>query len=333
MELHYFLTTNGSSRHKTYTTTALSGYKDVIYLEGYPRKKAETLVRECYAIAKQNKMDVEIIHNCLDNSLEGILLPQLQTALMNFPIYEQGLSLAALFKNEALKKYRDYMEKAYACFAEAKEIHDEWENIYINSTNYTALDQFTEETAVMLLADKRTDHKGSLCDRFLGAATINGSVDYIDILSADIKRYLIKGRPGTGKSTLLKKIAQSAYNRGFHTERYHCSFDPNSLDMIIIREAGICLFDSTAPHEYFPSRTTDEVLDLYATAVQPDTDRVYQKELSHIANEYKKKINMATENLILANTACNQAEETYTTMIDTDQLVSARKNIVTRLFP
>ena len=32
----------------------------------------------------------------------------------------------------------------------------------------------------------------------------------------------------------MKSIAQKAFDLGYHIERYHCSFDPNSLDMIVI---------------------------------------------------------------------------------------------------
>ena len=89
--------------------------------------------------------------------------------------------------------------------------------------------------------------------RFLGAATPVGAVDFVPNLTEDVpKRYFIKGRPGSGKSTMLKKIVAEGEKRGFDIEVYHCGFDPNSLDMIIIRELGIAIFDSTAPHEILP---------------------------------------------------------------------------------
>ena len=34
----------------------------------------------------------------------------------------------------------------------------------------------------------------------------------------------------------------------FDVEIYHCGFDPHSLDMVIVREVGIAIFDSTSPH-------------------------------------------------------------------------------------
>ncbi len=51
--------------------------------------------------------------------------------------------------------------------------------------------------------------------RFLGAATPEGPKDFIQNLTGDVqKRYFIKGRPGSGKSTMLKKIAAAAQESG-----------------------------------------------------------------------------------------------------------------------
>ena len=66
--------------------------------------------------------------------------------------------------------------------------------------------------------------------------------------------YGIIGANGAGKSTFLKKLAVAGLSAGFDVEIYHCSLDPKSLDMIIVRELSLCVFDSTAPHEFFPER-------------------------------------------------------------------------------
>ena len=77
-------------------------------------------------------------------------------------------------------------------------------------------------------------------------------MDYVPNLTENIrKRYFLKGRPGR-KINSFEKLASVALNRGFDVEIYHCGFDPNSLDMVILRELDIAIFDSTAPHEYFP---------------------------------------------------------------------------------
>lgn len=62
--------------------------------------------------------------------------------------------------------------------------------------------------------------------------------------------YIIKGGPGTGKSSLMKRYARRAELDGGRCEYYYCSSDPESLDGVLIfgsdRITGI--LDGTAPH-------------------------------------------------------------------------------------
>lgn len=60
--------------------------------------------------------------------------------------------------------------------------------------------------------------------------------------------YIIKGGPGTGKSTFMRKIGKAAEERGMSPEYYFCSSDPSSLDGVMIREISAAIVDGTAPH-------------------------------------------------------------------------------------
>ena len=62
-----------------------------------------------------------------------------------------------------------------------------------------------------------------------------------------LRRYLIKGGPGTGKSTLMRRISDEAEASGFDVVRYRCSSDPSSLDGVVIN-GKVAVIDSTAPH-------------------------------------------------------------------------------------
>lgn len=69
----------------------------------------------------------------------------------------------------------------------------------------------------------------------------------------DFKRlYILKGGPGTGKSTLLDSLAARAERDGYEFETLLCSSDPASLDGIIIRSLGIAVIDGTPPHSQDP---------------------------------------------------------------------------------
>lgn len=64
--------------------------------------------------------------------------------------------------------------------------------------------------------------------------------------------YIIKGGPGTGKSTLMKKIVEVSQKNKIKTELIYCSSDPHSLDAVIFPEIKKCIVDGTAPHTLDP---------------------------------------------------------------------------------
>ena len=58
----------------------------------------------------------------------------------------------------------------------------------------------------------------------------------------------IKGGPGVGKSTFMKKIGESMLQEGHDVDFMHCSSDNNSLDGIVLRDKKIAMIDGTSPH-------------------------------------------------------------------------------------
>ena len=63
--------------------------------------------------------------------------------------------------------------------------------------------------------------------------------------------YVLKGGPGTGKSSLMKKISKEFTESGYRIEEIYCSSDPHSLDGVIIEKNNkkIAIIDGTSPHE------------------------------------------------------------------------------------
>ncbi len=64
--------------------------------------------------------------------------------------------------------------------------------------------------------------------------------------------YILKGGPGTGKSTFMRGIAKVAKEHGFDVEYYFCSADTNSLDGVKIPALGVAVIDGTPPHAREP---------------------------------------------------------------------------------
>ena len=85
---------------------------------------------------------------------------------------------------------------------------------------------------------------------FAGANTGRGFIGVYDTIADEGARehvYIIKGASGTGKSTLMRKIAEEAETAGYPVRRYLCGSDPTSLDAVVLDER-IVVLDGTAPH-------------------------------------------------------------------------------------
>jgi hypothetical protein len=76
--------------------------------------------------------------------------------------------------------------------------------------------------------------------------------------------FCIKGGPGVGKSTFMKKIGQAMGEKGHPVEYLHCSSDPGSLDGLVIPELNIAFIDGTSPHVVDPKNpgAVDEIINL-----------------------------------------------------------------------
>lgn len=66
------------------------------------------------------------------------------------------------------------------------------------------------------------------------------------------RAYILKGGPGTGKSTFLRTIAKACDEAGVGYECVPCASDPASLDAVRIESKKICIADGTAPHVLEP---------------------------------------------------------------------------------
>lgn len=90
---------------------------------------------------------------------------------------------------------------------------------------------------------------------FLAANSCDGFVSYFNSAynSKDgWQAYIIKGGPGTGKSTFMKRVAVCAEGKGLEVEYCYCSSDPDSLDAVIIPQLKIIIMDGTSPHTVDP---------------------------------------------------------------------------------
>lgn len=130
---------------------------------------------------------------------------------------------------------------------------------------------------------------------FAGSNTCRGFYGVFDSvfdLSRLNRLFILKGGPGVGKSSLMKRAAQYAEGLGLTVDRCHCSSDPESLDGIIIRSIGVALMDGTSPHSTDPvlPAAADEIINL-GTGLDEEKLKVRRKALEALGFEIKKQFN------------------------------------------
>ena len=115
-------------------------------------------------------------------------------------------------------------------------------------------------------------------DFFLGATTPAGFKGYFAPLRREpgMQLVLLKSGPGCGKSTLMKRLARAAQDKGEPIQRIHC----DSLDGVVFLRQKRAIIDATAPHVVEPEApgADERVLSLYHTidadALHPHKDEV-----------------------------------------------------------
>ncbi|MGG1657936.1 hypothetical protein [Brevibacillus sp. NRS-1366] len=354
-ERHIFAAGNTARGYRTFYDSVLEGMERVYILTGVVEGITSGLIETIGNELGRKTNHIEWIHSpFMNGQYDGVIFHEWKAAIMDgsYPriwrpsapgVTEIQVNLQTCVGIDQLTRYKGQIgawyeeifrisEEAYAAYGEALRIHDEWEAPYIANLDREKANRVTEEVLALFFGDESLGKESRVRRMYLGAATPQGPVDHIMQLTDHLeKRYFLKGRPGSGKSTMLKKLVSEAQKRGFEAEVYHCGLDPHSLDMVIVPEKGLTIFDSTAPHEYFPSKETDEVIDMYERAITPGTDEKYQEELMDIKVRYRQKMQEATALLGGAKELREQLNNVYQEVTDQPRLKAVAQAIMSRL--
>lgn len=133
---------------------------------------------------------------------------------------------------------------------------------------------------------------------FAGTNSAYGFHSFFDgYITDDVRRiFLLKGGPGSGKSTFMRKVAEALLHDGYNLELLQCSADSSSIDGFFAPEAGIVMLDGTAPHVIDPHwpGAIDEIIDLDrysdSAGLTPLRDKIVQHTTSS-RNYYKHAYN------------------------------------------
>ncbi len=132
----------------------------------------------------------------------------------------------------------------------------------------------------------------------LGSNTKQGFVSLFNELRDPIRGkrlYLIKGGPGSGKSSLMRRVLKVFEEENHSLEYIHCASDPGSLDAFIDHYLGIAMVDATSPHIMDPEYPGAYDIIINMADCWDDTTLIQHKnEIIHLSNSISTCHKMAT---------------------------------------
>ncbi|MDD6035066.1 MAG: hypothetical protein PUC30_02540 [Lachnospiraceae bacterium] len=167
---------------------------------------------------------------------------------------------------------------------------------------------------------------------FSGSNSGDGFFNYFDGIVppwAHLKRYfMIKGGPGVGKSTLMKRVAEKAEQAGEEVERFYCSGDPDSLDAVRLVEREIVFADATAPHCMDP-RFPGAVEEIVNLGEQIDRARIvkYRDAVEMLFNKNKESYRKAYAFLGAAKALETERYKEIASCADNEKIAKCAKEI------
>lgn len=340
---------NTSKGFYSFYENVLEDLERIFILKGGPGTGKSSMVKKLGKKYFHNGYDITYLHCSSDtNSLDGVIIDG-RFAIVDgtaphvidpkLPgIVDEIINLGDCWDREKLLPYKKdiaemrsqitlHYKKAYEFFKEAKKIHDQWEDIYLSEMDFEEANTVTKNLIKLIVGNKK-GKGGKRSDMFFGAITPDGPINLYEHLTEGVNtRFIVKGRPGTGKSTMMKKIAQGALEAGFDTEIYHCSFDPNSLDMVLIPSLDVVILDGTAPHILNPKKPMDIVIDMYSLCLPMDIDHRRKDELEAITEKYHKAFKSGIPHLAEARDLHKEIEKYYIAAMDFSKVELKQKYI------
>lgn len=172
---------------------------------------------------------------------------------------------------------------------------------------------------------------------FFGANNKNGYCSfYADVYDPYKKgnHIILKGGAGTGKSTLMRKVAEKLEKKGFYVERGYCSADPQSLDVVNAPEINFSVFDGTLPHTFEPTLpgVNEHIVDL-SVAWNKDYLKSHRKEICELTKKNKELHRITSEYLSVAANIERESTLICADFVNEEKVERYVKRLCSRLLP
>jgi predicted ATPase len=145
--------------------------------------------------------------------------------------------------------------------------------------------------------------------------------------------FVIKGGPGVGKSSFMKKLSEKFVALGYDVEHHHCSSDNNSLDGLVISKLKVALLDGTAPHIVDPIHpgAVDEILHLGDFWNEAGI-KEHKQEILKLNGEIGRLFKKAYQYLYAANDIYKTWSDTQKMAFDTYKATKKTNELIDTIF-
>ncbi|APC08971.1 PRK06851 family protein [Neomoorella thermoacetica] len=333
----------------------------IFVVKGGPGVGKSTFMRKIGEAMLERGFDVEF-HCCSsdNDSLDGVVIPKIRVAIIdgtaphivdpkNPGAVDEIIHLGDYWDEDKMRASKEQVLQdnqrisrlyriAYSALKEAKVIRDEWESYVAESMLWPRVYQAKAELLEAIFAGVRSRYNQPARERhlFATALTPRGLVTgNLETLLQDVRRlYTVAGDPGSGVPGILATVARVANEKGLYTEVYHCPFDPNNIDMVIIPEIQVAVMNWQPPHaidlQDIPGLQVAMALDLNKF-IDREHLKLYGNEIASAIVRYQAALDRAIAHIREAKITHDHMESYYIPAMDFEAINSKREEILQRI--
>ncbi|HHU64186.1 MAG TPA: hypothetical protein GXZ32_08320 [Clostridiales bacterium] len=270
--VRYFPGGNTVEGFHSFINDILKDMKRIFIIKGGPGTGKSTFIKRIGREMTEKGYDIELLCCSGDTqSFDGVIIRKPGIAIVDGtaphiidPMYpgvvDEMINFGDIWDEDKLIQHgrkivyitsamKERYGNAYFYLRNAKAVYEVIKQLYIRGMDFKGVNQIADNIIDQVLASS-LNKIPKVRHAFARAITHNGIVSYCNELLAGInKLYVLKGGAGTGKSTIIQRVADKALEYGYDIQYYHCAFNPKNLDMIILPQLSVALADGEFPHE------------------------------------------------------------------------------------